>query len=221
MNYSLRIVALLSLSAFEKASVVNPVFDLEAKRLIYRHVGIKGKQQGVFWNVPERICGGDSSVLFLNVVSNPISPPLSLSDKMSVKMVLRFSGNLLYTPGLQCANSRQIKLTQHRTPNFFTHHHWRQEFSFCVIIPRGQILNLQSIPKLFTIWLWAGVRLLTLHSCSYIRRSLSLIHSTACYAGLLFQSIEPSGRTSYPIFLSGQSLKVNITIQWGHFWTLE
>lgn len=30
------------------------------------------------------------NVLFLNVVSNPISPPLSFSDKMSVKMILRF-----------------------------------------------------------------------------------------------------------------------------------
>lgn len=62
MNYSSRKVALLSISAFEKASVVNPVVDLEVKRLIYRHVRIKGKQQGVFWNVPEQICGGDSFV---------------------------------------------------------------------------------------------------------------------------------------------------------------
>lgn len=30
------------------------------------------------------------NVLFLNVVSNPTSPPLSFSDKMSVKMILRF-----------------------------------------------------------------------------------------------------------------------------------
>lgn len=62
VNYSSRIVSLLSISAFEKTSVVNPVFDLEAKCLIYRHVRIKGKQQGVFWNVPERICGGESFV---------------------------------------------------------------------------------------------------------------------------------------------------------------
>ncbi len=62
VNYSSRIVSLLSISAFEKASVVNPVFDLEAKRLIYSHARIKGKQQGVFWNVPERICGGESFV---------------------------------------------------------------------------------------------------------------------------------------------------------------
>ncbi len=151
---------------------------------------------------------------------------------MSVRMVLRFSETIskLWAFSVWI----HIKPTQ---PNIallissFTSI-LSQEFSFSIITPRGQILNSQNTATLFTgfelvsisfLWSYSNLRF---HSCSYIyiyiRRSLSLIQITACCAGLLFQSIEHPGRTSYPIFfLPGQSFKVNITIQWGHFWTLE